>query len=272
MSNANTMKLTDDVIIKFSVITIVRNGKPFVAQTISSVLSQDYLNFEYIVIDGASTDGTVDLIRQQEARISKWVSEPDQGIADAFNKGLSFATGDYVLFLNSDDMLAGANVLEKMARKIKQAGFPALIYGDCDVLERESGEVLYRASIQYSPTQLRLGQMLPHPSMFAQRACFEKCGVFDTKFKIGMDYEWLLRCALKEKVVHVTMLVTRVRSGGMSTQNRARVVDEIILAQKKNGCISSPWGEYKLRAYFALRLLARKVLGAMNIYKSKHSG
>jgi glycosyltransferase involved in cell wall biosynthesis len=253
---------------KISIITIVRNGCEFIEQTIKSVLSQRYDNIEYIVIDGGSTDGTVDIIKSYESKIAKWISEKDEGIADAFNKGLSFVTGDYVLFLNSDDSLANPDVVEIMAHKIIENKLPTLIYGDCDVLDRSSGRMMYRASIKFSPQGLKRGQMLPHPSLLIHRTYFEKYGLFDTRFKIAMDYELLLRGGLKERVVHVPLLVTCVRNSGMSTLNHKHVVDEIILALKKNKYISSKLAEFKMRRYFFMRSFAKSILDNIGLYKA----
>lgn len=253
---------------KISVITIVRNGQQFIEQTITSVLEQSYKNIEYIVIDGDSNDGTVEIIKSYESRITKWVSEQDEGIADAFNKGLSHASGDYVLFLNSDDALANSEVLAVVAQEIIENNFPILIYGDCDVLDRDSDRVLYRASIQLSHKGLTRGQMLPQPSLFSHRSYFERYGVFDNDFKIAMDYEWLLRGGLKEKIVHMPMLVTCIRDGGISTLDQARVVDEIISALKKNNYISSKLVEFKMRGYYFCRAIAKSILYRMSLYKA----
>lgn len=249
-----------------SIVTVVRNGEQFVGQTIRSVLSQSYRKVEYIVVDGGSTDRTVDIIKSHEAGISKWVSEPDGGIADAFNKGLSFSTGDYVLFLNADDALANSDVLEAVANTIAEKEFPVLLYGDCDVLDRSTGEVLYRASIDVSVKELLRGHMIPQPSLFAGRSYFNKYGVFDLKFKIAMDYEWLLRGGLTERLVHVPILVTKVRNGGVSTHDRSRVVEEVISALKKNGYISSRWGEMKARGRYSTRSLAKALLNGLGLY------
>ena len=249
-----------------SVITIVKNGIPFVEQTIKSVLSQTYSNLEYIIIDGVSTDGTLDVIRSHESEITKWVSEKDDGISDAFNKGLSLAEGDYLMFLNADDALANSTVLEEMAKKIVENEFPTLIYGDCDVLDRESDHVLYRASIDFSTDGLRRGQMLPHPGMLTSRVYFDKYGIFDLNFEIAMDYEWLLRGGLKERIVHESVIVTNVRDGGVSTKYKSKVVSEIIAALKKNHYISSKWAELKMRSYFSLRAFAKEFLERIGLY------
>lgn len=252
--------------IKISIVTAVRNGMPFIEHTIRSVIGQSYNNIEYIVVDGDSTDGTIDVIKSYESRISKWTSEKDDGIADAFNKGLSLATGGYVLFLNSDDALANSEVIAAVAQEIVKNDRPQLIYGDYDVLDRVSGEVMYRGVVQFSPNRIRYGQVLPHPCLFTRRSYFDKYGVFDSGFRIAMDYEWLLRGILKERVIHLPMLTTNIRNGGLSTTDRKKVTDEIILAQKKNGYFSSHWGELKLRSYFAIRSLSRIALAKVGLY------
>lgn len=252
---------------KISVITVVRNGMPYVEQTIKSVLEQNYAELEYIVIDGGSTDGTVDTIKLHESRISKWISEQDEGIADAFNKGLTLATGDYVLFLNSDDALANQNVLLEVVRKIVENNLPPLIYGDYNIIERSSGEFLYRGVVKLSKKGLMRGQVLPHPCLLTHRSYFEKYGGFDPQYKIAMDYEWLLRGGLVERIVHVPQLVSNIRDGGISTLNHKNVVDEIISALKKNHLIRSALGEYKMRGYFYVRSTLRKVLNLIGLYK-----
>ena len=253
---------------KISIITIVRNGCEFIEQTIKSVLCQRYDNIEYIVIDGGSTDSTIDIIKSYESKIAKWISEKDEGIADAFNKGLSFVTGDYVLFLNSDDSLANPDVVEIMAHKIIENNFPTLIYGDYDILDRSSSAFIYRGSIKFSSQGMKHGKVLPHPCLFTHQSYFEKYGLFDTRFKIAMDYELLLRGGLKERVVHVPLLVTCVRDSGMSTLNHKHVVDEIILALKVNGYMSSKLAECKMRGYFFMRSLLRSILERIGLYRT----
>jgi glycosyltransferase involved in cell wall biosynthesis len=251
---------------RISVITVVKNGKEFVGQTLESVLAQNYANLEYIVIDGASTDGTVDVIRAHGAKIAKWVSERDDGIADAFNKGFSYSTGDYLLFLNADDALANPDVIDSIARQIVGLELPMLLYGDCDVLDRQTGKVLYRASIDIPGEELLLGKMIPQPSLFAHRSYFEKYGVFDRNFRVAMDYEWLLRGGLAERMVHVPSLVTNVRGGGISTRDQKRVVNEIIAALKKNGHMTSLGAELQLRGYYLLRTCAKALLDGIGLY------
>ena len=254
--------------LRISVITAVKNGQAFIGQTMESVLSQRYADVEYIVIDGGSTDGTVNIIKSHASRLAHWISEKDEGIADAFNKGVSFATGEYFLVLNADDALADAQVLERIAAQIVANGSPTMLNGDCDVLDRRTGKVLNRASIDVSRKELLLGKMIPHPSLFTHRSYFEKYGRFDPRFKIAMDYDWLLRGWGTERIVHAPLLVTNVRDGGMSTLARTRVVDEIIAALKKNGYLASIGSELGMRAYYRARSFAKTILGGMGLYQA----
>lgn len=251
----------------FSIVTIVRNGRQFIEQTIQSVIGQSYPDIQYIVIDGGSTDGTVDVIKAYESSLGKWISEKDGGIADAFNKGLSFAAGDYVLFLNSDDALADRDVIADIAEKIVENDWPALIYGDFDLLNRDSGDVAYRGKVTLTPRGMLRGQVLPHPCLFTHREYFEKYGDFDTSFKIAMDYEWMLRGGMIEKIVHVSRLISNIRDGGISTQNQGEVVKEIVRALQKNGHFSSMWGGFALRSYFWTRAMSRILLTKLGLYK-----
>jgi len=239
---------------------------PFVAQTIDSVLMQQYGELEYIVVDGGSVDGTLDIIKSNQNRITQWISEKDGGIADAFNKGLALSSGQYILFLNADDSLSNSGVVAEIARHIVASEFPAFVYGDCNVLERKSGEILYRATIQFSRAGLLRGRMPPHPSLFAKRSYFEKYGKFNTQFKMAMDFEWFLRGIRNERIVHAPLLVTNVRTGGISTQHPRDAVEEIILALLKNGYVSSRLMELRIRAYFSGRAAIKMLLKRLGIH------
>lgn len=251
---------------KISVITVVRNGMPFVAQTIDSVLAQEYRPLEYIVVDGGSVDGTVDIIKSKQSGITRWISEKDDGIADAFNKGLALASGDYILFLNADDALANTGVLAAVASQVVKYEFPAFIYGDCDVLDRNSGEILYRAEINFSHSGLRRGRMPPHPSLFSKRGYFEKYGNFDKRFKMAMDFEWFLRGIRNERIVHAPLLVTNVRTGGISTLHQSSAVDEIVQALRKNGYLASQWDKLRIKGYFLTRTTLKILLKGLGAY------
>jgi glycosyltransferase len=250
-----------------SIVTVVRNGMPFVRDTVKSVLSQNHPAVEYWVIDGASKDGTVEFIRSMEASLAGWVSEPDEGISDAFNKGLARSRGDYVMFLNADDMLASPKSISTLIDGARAAGWPQVVYGDCDLIDRESGAVLYRAEIDYDPERFLKFRMIPHPSMIVHRSYFEQHGQFDKAFRIAMDYELLLRGVPKVGATRVPVLVTNVRTGGMSTGSSAKVIEENIRALRKNGYSVSDSYALWLRIVTHLRGLARRVLDAIGVYR-----
>ena len=256
----------------FSVITVVRNGMPHIAQAMQSVLMQSGVEYEYIVIDGDSTDGTREFVMSHADRLAGWSSEPDQGIADAFNKGLAKSRGEYVLFLNADDALADSHVLQRVAEIIRTQNYPDLLYGDYRILQRDNGQPMYDGRVEYDAAKLRLGQVLPHPCLFTRRSYFEKYGSFDTTFRIAMDYEWMLRGIKNVRLLHIPEVTTLIRDGGISTQNRAQVVGEIIRAQKKHGMIKGRVAETGMHIYFTARAIMRRVLKATGLYSIRHSG
>ena len=135
-----------------SIITAVRNGMPFLADNLESVASQTYPAIEHWLIDGGSTDGTLHVIRTWQTSLTGWVSEPDCGIADAFNKGLARARGEYIMFLNADDALAAPSAISALITAARASNWPDVLYGDCDLVDRQTGKFLYRhAGVQPSP-------------------------------------------------------------------------------------------------------------------------
>jgi glycosyltransferase len=249
-----------------SIVTAVRNGLPFVRDTIASVLSQDYPLLEYWIIDGGSNDGTVDVIEQSQQRLAGWISEPDRGIADAFNKGLARVRGDYVMFLNSDDALASSSATAALVDAARGAGWPDVIYGDCDLIDRSSGTVLYRVSIDYDAKRFLNFGVLPHPSMLMRRRYFERFGPFDTNFRIAMDYELLLRGVPGLGATRAPILITNVRNGGVSTHDPLQVIDESIRALQKNGYGRSRIWACWVRVQAYARSLLRRLLESLNLY------
>lgn len=176
-------------------ITVVLNGREAFQRAVSSVLAQTYRPIDYVVIDGGSTDGTVDVIRDFGDRISHWVSEPDRGISHAFNKGLAASTATYIGFLNADDWLEPDQIEQAVqALESRQADFVFgdLAYHDTDgrQLHVIKGDPHYDARIQ------SLMPALNHPTMLVRRTVFEAIGGFDEMYKIAMDYDWALRAHL----------------------------------------------------------------------------
>ncbi len=181
-----------------SVITVVRNGVATLGQTFASVFSQDYENVEYIVVDGASDDGTRALIEQHGQRIDYWVSEPDSGIRDAMNKALPLATGSLIQLLNADDFLA-PGALSAVAATYLRVGKPCVVYGDYTMLEVGlETEKPCRSSLD-----AHLGMSICHQAMFVHRDVYKGVGLFGEEHPIAFDYEWLLR-ALDAGVLFVS--------------------------------------------------------------------
>lgn len=176
----------------FSIITITFNSREYLAETIESVLSQDFAEFEYIIVDGGSTDGTLEIIRRHAAADPRihWISEPDNGISDAFNKGIRMAQGEIVGILNSDDTYA-AGALGVVA--VAFAAEPACDVVHGDMLRFQGTTPLFR--LKPAPVDERVWHDMPvnHPATFVRRAVYERVGLFDTRLKVAMDYELVLR-------------------------------------------------------------------------------
>lgn len=213
--------------IKISIVTVSYNAEKTIEQTIKSVISQDYDNLEYIVIDGASADGTLDIIHKYENNISYWASEPDYGVYDAMNKGLSCCSGDIVAFLNSDDRYVDG-AIRYIAEFFENHKETEVLC--CEVLINREGNVVshYNAWEKY-PEKLREGVMMYcHQGIFAKKSCFEKYGFFDSQYRIAADYAWLLN--LYNHNVGITYspeIVAEFRYGGLCTTEHFSTADEV---------------------------------------------
>jgi glycosyltransferase len=233
-----------------SIVTVTLNNRAFIVEAMESVFVQSYSKIEYVVIDGGSTDGTADIVRAYQGRLAAWTSEPDLGIADAFNKGLAKTTGDYVLFLNSDDRFASSNSVNLLVQAALRSDLPDIVCGACRLVDRETGELVRDLSLRMTRLGLMVGRTSPHPAMLTSRSYFQKFGVFDSSFKIAMDLDLMLRGALRSRIAYLPDVITVMRSGGASLRHRASVVEEILRALRKNGVVRSHRGESLIRAYF----------------------
>ncbi|MBO6497566.1 MAG: glycosyltransferase [Roseivirga sp.] len=226
---------------KVSIVTVVYNGASFIKSAIKSVLSQDYSDIEYIVIDGASTDGTMDIINQYKDQISHIISEPDQGIYDAMNKGVSLATGDVIGILNSDDFYSTNTVISDIVEKMTAEGVDS-VYGNLVYVDPTNKEVVkrYWQSGRFTRKRFLYGWMPPHPTFFVRAEVYKKYGMFNLSLKSAADYEFMLRVLYKEKIstFYINKLITTMRDGGtsnISLKNRIRGNNEDQLAWKLNG-------------------------------------
>lgn len=174
-----------------SVITVVFNGEATIEQTIKSVLAQSYSNIEYIVIDGGSTDGTLDIIRKYENNISYWISEPDKGIYDAMNKGVSLSTGKIVALLNADDYYSSNNSISLVMNSVLSYA-NIIYYGDAIIQYDDLGIESFKKGL----LDLTKGMTLTHQSMFVCKDVYEKNGLYSTNYKYAADFEFALRMYL----------------------------------------------------------------------------
>ena len=224
---------------KVSIITVAYNSQSTIEETIQSVLSQDYSAIEYIVIDGGSSDGTVDLIKKYQANIDYFVSEPDQGIYDAMNKGVDAATGELIGILNSDDVYANNKVISDLVNQVK--GHDA-VYGDLVYVKANDLNKIKRVwkSGNYKTGSFFKGWMPSHPTFFVKKACYTNFGSYDTRLKSAADYELMLRFILKNNISisYLPKVVVKMRLGGVSNvsfKNRYLANREDKLAWKLNG-------------------------------------
>lgn len=199
---------------KFSIITVCKDSEKTIQNTILSVINQTYNDFEYIIIDGVSTDGTLDIIEKYRDKISTVISEPDSGLYDAMNKGIKVASGDYLFFLNSDDELLHDNILELASNN----SGAELLYGDLAVLNKNTGSFSIQKHNKLNKIYLMKNTPC-QPATFYKREVFDKYGYFDTNYKIVSDHEWFLRVFLKHKITaeYLNFPVNVFNIGGIST-------------------------------------------------------
>jgi glycosyltransferase involved in cell wall biosynthesis len=230
---------------KISIITVCFNSQDYISTTIDSVLSQSYPNVEYIIVDGNSTDGTLEIINSYGDKISKWISEPDSGIYDAMNKGIRMATGDIVGIVNSDDFFHRKDSLEIVVEAFKENKVES-VFADIIFVKRDNPEKLVRyfSSANFSPWKMRFGFMPAHPTFFTFKTTYEKYGFYKTNFKIAADFELLLRFLFKYKITYkyIPVDLMKMRIGGVSTRslNSTFIINiENLKAFKMNGFYSN---------------------------------
>lgn len=229
---------------KISIITAAYNSAKTLEDTLQSVLSQTYHDIEHIVVDGGSTDGTQDLIKRFEPLYGgrlRWISEKDNGIYDAMNKGLRMATGDVVGILNSDDYFTTPDVVAQVAETMADKTLDA-VYGDIHFIrDGQPGKCIrYYSSKLFRPFCLRFGFMPAHPSFYCRREIFSKAGLYKTGYKIGSDYEMMVRLFMVHKIKarYIPYDFVTMRTGGASTRgmrSRMQLIKEDIRGCRENG-------------------------------------
>jgi len=224
-----------------TIITAVFNREDTVGHALASLSSQSYPHVEHVVVDGASTDNTLEVVRAHAVRRVSIVSEPDRGIYDALNKGLARMTGDVVGLLHSDDMFADADVLARVAQAFSSEDVLA-VYGDLHYVSREDPNRVVRhwRSGEFHPDRLRYGWMPPHPALFLRRSVIERLGGYDTSFRIGGDYDAILRYFSSDgfRAAYIPEVLVKMRVGGESNRSLGRIMRksrEDYTAIRRNG-------------------------------------
>ncbi len=233
--------------VKISVITVVYNSAGTIRDAILSVLAQTYENIEYIIVDGASIDGTVDIINEYRGKIEAFVSEPDGGIYDAMNKGIRLAKGDVIGFLNSDDMYQDSRVVEKIAQAFANSKTDAC-YGDLVYVDKDETEkvVRYWKSRPFKKGLYQCGWMPAHPTFYVRRRIYQKFGDFDLEFKLQSDFEITTRFLEVYGITttYLPEILVRMRAGGATNRSIRNVIRgniEAYRACKKNGLDITPF-------------------------------
>ena len=243
---------------KVSVITVCYNSGTTLARTLQSVADQDWPFVEHIIIDGASTDDTLEIIDQYRTSISQIISEPDKGIYDAMNKGLDLASSDIVCFLNDDDQYASKTVLSQVVEQFQQHHLDAVI-GDVAFFNPKDPQKSIRRyrSDRFSPKRLAWGWMPSHPALFLKRTVMIKVGHFKTDYRIAGDYEYVVRAFYNSKLQyrHLPEVLVHMQIGGASSKDwRSRVLlnQEVLRACRENGL---PTNMLKILSKYPLKLL-----------------
>ncbi|MBS0286862.1 MAG: glycosyltransferase [Proteobacteria bacterium] len=212
--------------LRISLITVSFNSAKTIAQTIESVLAQDYPNIEYIIIDGASTDGTQDIVKQYAHNITIFKSEPDKGIYDAMNKGIQLATGDLIGMLNADDVYANEKVISLVAKCFENNAVDAC-YGDLIYFQdKEPNKVLrYWKSSDFKRGLFSKGWCPPHPTFFVRRKIYLQYGLFNTDYPMGNDVELMMRFLEKERIQsrYIPTVLVKMRAGGVSNKSMRNI-------------------------------------------------
>lgn len=226
---------------KISIITVAFNAARTIADTLESVAAQTHAEIEHIVVDGASTDGTLQIIERHRKHISRLISEPDQGIYDAMNKGLVLAKGEIIGFLNADDVYAHNGVLERVSATMAKDGLDAL-FGDAEFVnpDRPDQPVRRYRSERFHPKRIAWGWMPAHPALFLRRHVYERFGMFRTDYRIAGDFELVARMFHGDTLTyrHLPEVLVRMQTGGVSTggwRNTLLLNREVLRACRENG-------------------------------------
>jgi glycosyltransferase involved in cell wall biosynthesis len=226
---------------KVSLITVTFNSVSVINDCLDSISSQEYNNIQHIVIDGASTDGTLSILESKHSQISTLISKPDNGIYDAMNKGIQIATGDIIGFLNSDDFYANNKVISKVVREFERDSLLDACYSDLIYTKKydTSQNVRYWKSNKFTAGLFSKGWCPPHPTFFVRRSVYERLGIFDLNYHIASDVDLMMRFLEKHKIKskYIPEVWVKMRMGGITNKNLKNIWlqnKEIIHSFNKN--------------------------------------
>lgn len=240
---------------RFSIITVTYNAEKVIEKSIQSVAAQTYPHVEYILVDGASKDGTMKIVEKYRHLIHTIVSQPDKGIYDAMNKGIALATGDYVCFLNAGDSFHAANTLQQMVHSIRTTELPDVLYGETALVNAEGCFMRMRrltAPDVLTWKSFKQGMLVCHQAFFAKRALARP---YDLRYRYSSDFDWCIRVMKQANVLHNTRLtLIDYQDEGMTTQNRkASLRERFRIMVHHYGLIAT----VAQHAWFVLRLLIK---------------
>ena len=250
---------------KVSIITVCYNSAATLEDAIISVLAQSHPDIEHIIVDGGSTDGTSSILKKYEGRVAKILSEPDEGIYDAMNKGINLSTGDAIGVLNSDDFYASNDVIENLVKACTKE--TDMVIGDVAFVDRVNvrKRLRYVSGSGFTPWLLRFGWMPPHPATFIRRNIYETFGHYKIDFAIAADYEFFVRILMTGslRTVNTSKVLVTMRDGGASTggfKSTLVISREILRALRENRVYSNSlfvWSRLPLK-FFRQKLFARR--------------
>lgn len=242
-----------------SIITVVYNNREFMDKTIKSIVAQTYPNIEYIIIDGCSTDGTLDVIRAYNDKIAYWISEKDSGIYDAMNKGLNCATGDYVWFINAGDQIKQSDTLQSI---IKQDPAIDVYYGDTMLIDENDnylGMRRLRPPQKLSWKSLGMGLVVCHQALIIKRALVSK---YNLKYLIAADFDWVMNALKKSsQILNTRTVLIKYMQEGFSRHHVAKALSErFFIMQKNYGIIQTLYFHFRITVRLAVFFLKRKLV------------
>lgn len=242
---------------KLSVITIVYNNVRDIERTLLSILNQTYPNIEYLVIDGASNDGTLEILKKHESSLTKLISEKDKGIYDAMNKGITLASGDYILFMNSGDEIYALDTVEKVFNSSKDAD---IYYGETEMYDdswTSLGQRRHKTPESFTWKDFRYGMSISHQAIFIRTSLIE---AYDPQYKLSADIDWIIKAAKKaKKIVNTRIYVAKYLVGGMSKKrHRESLIERFHIFSKYYGLIPNLFNHLVIAGKLGLFYLKHK--------------